>query len=32
MYFKKGVRVYHKNLKMKGTFVEYDWTGESEEM
>ena len=28
MIFKKGDRVLHKNLQMKGTFVEYDWTGE----
>lgn len=30
MYFKKGDRVFHKKLRMKGTFVEYDWTGENE--
>ena len=30
MIFKKGDRVLHKNLQMKGTFVEYDWTGEDE--
>ena len=28
--FKKGDRVYHRNLQMKGTFVEYDWTGKDE--
>lgn len=28
--FKKGDRVYHKNLQLKGTFIEYDWTGEDE--
>jgi hypothetical protein len=28
--FKKGDRVYHKNLQLKGTFIEYDWTGVSE--
>ena len=22
--------MYHKNLRMYGTFVEYDWTGNSE--
>ena len=30
MDFKKGDRVLHKNLQMKGTFVEYDWTGKDE--
>ena len=30
MDFKKGDRVLHKNLQMKGTFVEYDWTGKAE--
>ena len=30
MNFKKGDRVLHKNLHMKGTFVEYDWAGEDE--
>lgn len=25
-----GDRVFHKNLGMHGTFVEYDWTGNSE--
>lgn len=30
MNFKKGDRVLHKNLQMKGTFVEYDWTGKDE--
>lgn len=30
MDFKKGDRVFHKNLKLKGTFVEYDWTGKEE--
>lgn len=30
MEFKKGDRVLHKNLQMKGTFIEYDWTGKSE--
>ena len=30
MEFKKGDRVLHKNLQMKGTFVEYDWTGKEE--
>lgn len=28
--FKKGDRVYHRNLQKKGTFVEYDWTGKDE--
>lgn len=28
--FKAGDRVYHKNLKMYGIFVEYDWTGLTE--
>lgn len=28
--FEKGDRVYHKNLKFNGTFVEYDWTGKDE--
>ena len=30
MDFKKGDRVLHKNLQMKGIFVEYDWTGKEE--
>ena len=30
MDFKKGDRVLHKNLQLKGTFVEYDWTGKEE--
>lgn len=30
MEFKKGDRVLHKNLQMKGTFIEYDWTGKKE--
>lgn len=30
MEFKKGDRVFHKNLKMEGTFMEYDWTGKEE--
>lgn len=30
MAFKPGDRVMHKNLQMTGTFVGYDWTGESE--
>lgn len=30
MEFKKGDRVYHKNLQMEGTFVGYDWTGDEE--
>ena len=30
MKFKKGDRVFHKNLKLMGEFVEYDWTGEDE--
>lgn len=30
MDFKKGDKVLHKNLQMKGTFVEYDWTGKEE--
>ena len=30
MIFKKGDRVLHRNLQMKGTFVEYDWTGKDE--
>lgn len=28
--FKKGDRVYHRNLQKKGTFIEYDWIGKSE--
>ena len=30
MEFKKGDRVLHKNLQLKGTFLEYDWTGKDE--
>lgn len=30
MKFNKGDRVFHKNLKLIGEFVEYDWTGEDE--
>ena len=30
MDFKKGDRVFHKNLQLTGTFVEYDWTGKDE--
>ena len=30
MEFKKGDRVFHKNLQIKGTFIEYDWTGKNE--
>lgn len=26
--FKKGDRVYHKNLKLYGIFQEYDWASE----
>ena len=28
--YEVGDRVYHKNLELYGTFVEYDWTGNSE--
>ena len=28
--FEKGDRVFHKNLKIEGTFIEYDWTGVDE--
>lgn len=30
MDFKKGDRVFHKNLQLKGTFYEYDWSGKDE--
>lgn len=30
MKFDKGDRVFHKNLKLTGEFVEYDGTGKSE--
>lgn len=30
MDFKKGDRVFHKNLQLTGTFIEYDWTGKDE--
>lgn len=32
MKFKKGDRVLHKNLQLKGTFIEYSWTGEDESL
>ena len=28
MDFKKGNRVLHKNLRLKGTFIEDEWAGE----
>lgn len=28
--FKKGDKVFHKNLQLAGTFIEYDWTGKDE--
>lgn len=31
MEFKKGDRVFHKNLKLFGTFIDYAWENPSEE-